>query len=110
MLRVRLVQTNQVPVLRYIWNSETQSHVKTDEVIRVDTVERVIFSGSQDAFEIWKQSHKIPENTTTKMYPKTGPILHTWKKEYNPESFAQCATWLNSGSVTGGRAYFSAPK
>ena len=65
--KVRVIQkfSREVPIYaqRYLGGR----WVKTDQVIRTDTVEResVLFSGSDQAFEAWKGGHLLPAGTIT---------------------------------------------
>ena len=64
--KVRVIHkiTREVPI--YAHRFLGGRWVQTDQVIRVDAVEResVLFSGSEQAYEAWKGGHLLPPNTT----------------------------------------------
>ncbi len=70
-VRVINTQVRDVPVHAYIYD-ERRGHIKTGKVIRVDKVERktVMFSGSPEAYRIWREGHSLPATATV----KEGPI------------------------------------
>lgn len=71
--KVRVVDTQvrEVPVYQYIYD-EKRGHVNTDRVLRVDKIvnKRVMFSGSPEAYRIWRAGHVLPATAAV----KEGPI------------------------------------
>lgn len=60
--KIRVVHTTKREVPIYKHELVRGRHVPTDKVLEVKEVERsrVLFSGSETAFEIWKQDHVLP--------------------------------------------------
>lgn len=60
-VRVIDTQVREVPLYKYVYD-ENMGHIKTDQVLKTVTVERkqVLFSGSPEAFRIWKAGHVLP--------------------------------------------------
>lgn len=61
-IRVTHKQVRDVPIYRQEW--ENGKWRKTKDVLRVDKIERerVLFSGSDKAFDIWKKVHWLPHD------------------------------------------------
>ena len=70
-VQIKLTQKLEVPIHRHEVDTDGK-YVKTSEVIRVDTFEReaILFSGSEEAFKIWKTNHSLPLDATVKRWPK----------------------------------------
>lgn len=57
--KVRVTVEREVPIYRYKLN-EFGDLVKTDQVLKLEKRVKVLFSGSKEAFKIWKQGHALP--------------------------------------------------
>jgi len=74
MIRIQVSdeQVREVPIYRYELDAKTRRHKRTDVVLdtKVVTRNRVLFSGSHEAFEIWKKGHFLPATAKIERWRK----------------------------------------
>lgn len=67
--KVRVINNTErtVPIHKYEYTGKRFK--KTNDIIREDMVkrEKILFSGSHAAFQIWKSAHKIPHTARIEM-------------------------------------------
>lgn len=73
MFRVQVshTQTRTVPVYKWEWDPKQGKHVRGAKIEDKEVSRtRVMFSGSEAAFDIWKKTHHLPADAEIKRWPK----------------------------------------
>jgi len=69
-VQVTTTQNRTIPVYKWEYDVKKKKHVNTNVLIREDVVasERILFSGSEDAYDIFKLNHFIPANAIVRRW------------------------------------------